>query len=232
MTMAKKHSVPDAKNIAGLAETYPAKGRRSLRPRATTVAGADRPGCRHAISPTAASAAPRTSSGSMAKGSRSIVRPPNPNTAPIPTCRVAATARGCWLGGPAWGAKGQGAVQTPLAQLGPAAIDRARHSKGPRRAVGVGIQIVHPRLLGPQSVARVRCGGHVAVLGRDKYLTLLACGGVALGSRGAAARGGDADRKAASSTPSATCCGRRSPWVRPGDAAVGRTRHLALRFGG
>jgi hypothetical protein len=28
-----------------------------------------------------------------------------------------------------------------------------------------------------------RCGGHVAVHGRDKYLTLLACGGVALGSQ-------------------------------------------------
>jgi len=27
------------------------------------------------------------------------------------------------------------------------------------------------------------CGGHVAVHGRDKYLTLLACGGVALGSQ-------------------------------------------------
>jgi hypothetical protein len=35
----------------------------------------------------------------------------------------------------------------------------------------------------PQSVARGRCGGHVAVHGRDKYLTLLACGGVALGSQ-------------------------------------------------
>jgi hypothetical protein len=28
-----------------------------------------------------------------------------------------------------------------------------------------------------------RCGGHVAVHGRDKYLNLLACGGVALGSQ-------------------------------------------------
>jgi hypothetical protein len=28
-----------------------------------------------------------------------------------------------------------------------------------------------------------RCGGHVAVYGRDKYLNLLACGGVALGSQ-------------------------------------------------
>jgi hypothetical protein len=28
-----------------------------------------------------------------------------------------------------------------------------------------------------------RCGGHVAVHGRDKYLTSLACGGVALGSQ-------------------------------------------------
>jgi hypothetical protein len=28
-----------------------------------------------------------------------------------------------------------------------------------------------------------RCGGHVAVRGRDKYLTLYACGGVALGSQ-------------------------------------------------
>src|SRR4051794_9526213 len=28
-----------------------------------------------------------------------------------------------------------------------------------------------------------RCGGHVAVHGRDKYLILLACGGVALGSQ-------------------------------------------------
>ena len=31
------------------------------------------------------------------------------------------------------------------------------------------------RILDPQSVARGRCGGHVAVHGRDKYLTLLAC---------------------------------------------------------
>jgi hypothetical protein len=28
-----------------------------------------------------------------------------------------------------------------------------------------------------------KCGGHVAVHGRDKYLNLLACGGVALGSQ-------------------------------------------------
>jgi hypothetical protein len=28
-----------------------------------------------------------------------------------------------------------------------------------------------------------QCGGHVAVHGRDKYLILLACGGVALGSQ-------------------------------------------------
>ena len=28
-----------------------------------------------------------------------------------------------------------------------------------------------------------RCGGHVAVHGRDKYLNLLACGGVAVGSQ-------------------------------------------------
>jgi hypothetical protein len=28
-----------------------------------------------------------------------------------------------------------------------------------------------------------RCGGHVAVHGRDKYLILLACGGVALSSQ-------------------------------------------------
>ena len=34
-------------------------------------------------------------------------------------------------------------------------------------------------------------GGHVAVLGRNKYLTLLACVGVALGSRGAAAQRGE-----------------------------------------
>ena len=30
---------------------------------------------------------------------------------------------------------------------------------------------------------RRRCGGHVAVHGLDKYLNLLACGGVALGSQ-------------------------------------------------
>jgi hypothetical protein len=35
----------------------------------------------------------------------------------------------------------------------------------------------------PQFVAPSRCGGHVAVHGRDKYLTSLACGGVALGSQ-------------------------------------------------
>jgi hypothetical protein len=28
-----------------------------------------------------------------------------------------------------------------------------------------------------------KCGGHVAVHGRDKYLNLFACGGVALGSQ-------------------------------------------------
>jgi len=39
------------------------------------------------------------------------------------------------------------------------------------------------RILDPQSVARGSCGGHVAVHGRDKYLNLLACGGVALGSQ-------------------------------------------------
>ena len=62
-------------------------------------------GFRNAISPTAAFAAPRTSSGRMAKGSRSIVRPPNPSTAPILICRGAATARACWLGGRGWRAK-------------------------------------------------------------------------------------------------------------------------------
>jgi hypothetical protein len=35
----------------------------------------------------------------------------------------------------------------------------------------------------PQLVAPGRCGGHVAVHGRDKYLTSFACGGVALGSQ-------------------------------------------------
>jgi hypothetical protein len=39
------------------------------------------------------------------------------------------------------------------------------------------------RILDPQLIAGGRCGGHVAVHGRDKYLTLLACGGVALGSQ-------------------------------------------------
>jgi hypothetical protein len=39
------------------------------------------------------------------------------------------------------------------------------------------------RILDAQLVAPGRCGGHVAVHGRDKYLTLLACGGVALGSQ-------------------------------------------------
>ena len=39
------------------------------------------------------------------------------------------------------------------------------------------------RVLDPRLVAPRRCGGHVAVHGRDKYLTSLACGGVALGSQ-------------------------------------------------
>ena len=34
-----------------------------------------------------------------------------------------------------------------------------------------------------QAAAPRRCGGHVAVHGRDKYLNLLACGGVVLGSQ-------------------------------------------------
>jgi hypothetical protein len=43
------------------------------------------------------------------------------------------------------------------------------------------IPTAHPRR--SWTVAPGRCGGHVAVHGRDKYLTLLACGGVALGSQ-------------------------------------------------
>ena len=42
---------------------------------------------------------------------------------------------------------------------------------------------VEVRILDPQLIAEGRCGGHVAVHGRDKYLNLLACGGVALGSQ-------------------------------------------------
>ena len=41
----------------------------------------------------------------MARGSRSIVRPPNPSTAPIRTCRVATTDQECWPGAPGWRAK-------------------------------------------------------------------------------------------------------------------------------
>ena len=43
----------------------------------------------------------------------------------------------------------------------------------PERSILCGLQVAAPR----------RCGEHVAVHGRDKYLNLLACGGVALGSQ-------------------------------------------------
>jgi hypothetical protein len=42
---------------------------------------------------------------------------------------------------------------------------------------------VHGRPVNSISRGLRRCGGHVAVHGRDKYLNLLACGGVALGSQ-------------------------------------------------
>ena len=56
----------------------------------------------NAISSTAAFAAPRTSSGRIAKASRSIVRPPNPRAAPIHTCRAPVTEKGSWRGAPVW----------------------------------------------------------------------------------------------------------------------------------
>jgi hypothetical protein len=58
-----------------------------------------------AISSMVGFAAPRTSSGRMAKGSRSTVHQHNPRAALIPICPGAATAQGCWLGERGWAAK-------------------------------------------------------------------------------------------------------------------------------
>jgi hypothetical protein len=67
-----------------------------------------------------------------------------------------------------------GMIASRSAQASPATAGRLRCRDRHRGEV---------RILDPPSVARGRCGGHVAVHGSDKYLTLLACGGVALGSQ-------------------------------------------------
>ena len=70
-----------------------------------------------------------------------------------------------------------------------------------------------------------RCGGDVAVHGRDKYLNLLACGGVALGSQ----RRPMPPRIADGNTPCVSMCGR--PCRRSASAARCSAVTLTLRFG-